>query len=387
MKFEFATATRIIFGNGTLTQIGPIAATLGQRALLVIGTNAERAAPLREQLAQHNVIISLTLAIPHEPTTTLAIDGAAQARQADCQLVIGFGGGSVIDAGKAIAALMTNPGDPLDYLEVVGRGQPLRHAPAPYIAIPTTAGTGAEVTRNAVLSSLEHRVKASLRHALMLPQVALIDPELTYSLPPAVTASTGLDALTQVMEPYLCAQTNPLTDALCRDGIQRAARSLRRAYEDGTDKTAREDMALASLFGGLALANAKLGAVHGFAGPLGGMYPTAPHGVICAKLLPLVMAANVRALQSRQPNSPALTRYDEVAQLLTGHPTATAADGVAWVQALGQALAIPPLATFGLTPTDFPVIVANSQKASSMQGNPIKLTDEELTTILRLAMV
>jgi len=386
MKFEFATATRIIFGNGTLTQIGPIAATLGQRALLVIGTNAERAAPLREQLAQYNVIVSLTLAIPHEPTTTLAIDGAAQARHADCQLVIGFGGGSVIDAGKAIAALMTNPGDPLDYLEVVGRGQPLRHAPAPYIAIPTTAGTGAEVTRNAVLSSLEHRVKASLRHALMLPQVALIDPELTYSLPPAVTASTGLDALTQVMEPYLCAQTNPLTDALCRDGIQRAARSLRRAYEDGTDKTAREDMALASLLGGLALANAKLGAVHGFAGPLGGMYPTAPHGVICAKLLPLVMEANVRALQSRQPNSLALTRYDEVAQLLTGHPTATAADGVAWVQALGQALAIPPLATFGLTPTDFPVIVANSQKASSMQGNPIKLTDEELTDILRLAM-
>ncbi len=208
-----------------------------------------------------------------------------------------------------------------------------------------------------------------------------MDPELTYSVPPAVTASTGLDALTQVLEPYVSNQANAMTDGICREGLGRAARSLRRAYEDGHDAEAREDMALASLFGGLALANAKLGAVHGFAGPLGGLFP-APHGTICARLLPHVMAANVRALQARMPDSPALARYDEVAQLLTGESTARAADGVAWIQDLCQALDVAPLSDFGLTEDDFPTVVEKARVASSMKGNPIVLTDEELTEIL-----
>jgi alcohol dehydrogenase class IV len=220
----------------------------------------------------------------------------------------------------------------------------------------------------------------------MLPDLAVIDPVLTYSMPPAITASTGLDALTQVMEPYVSHSANPLTDALCREGIQRAARSLRIAYEDGNNSVAREDMAITSLFGGLALANAKLGAVHGFAGPLGGMFPDAPHGVICAKLLPYVMEANVRALQSRAPDSLALARYDEVAQMVTGKATATATDGVAWVQKLCELLAVPALSEFGLTAESFPDAVEKSQRASSMQGNPIKLTDEELTQILKQAV-
>ena len=232
-------------------------------------------------------------------------------------MVIGLGGGSAIDTGKAIAALLTNPGDPLDYLEVIGRGQALQQTPLPYIAIPTTAGTGSEVTRNAVLASHEHHVKVSLRSPLMLPRVAIVDPELTYSLPPAITASTGLDALTQLIEPYTCNSPNPMIDAICREGMQRAARSLKRAYQNGSDAAAREDMSIAALFGGMALANAKLGAVHGFAGPLGGLFP-APHGMICARLLPFVVEANVRALQMREPDSPVLKRYDEVAQLLTG---------------------------------------------------------------------
>jgi alcohol dehydrogenase class IV len=219
----------------------------------------------------------------------------------------------------------------------------------------------------------------------MLPRLAVVDPELTYSMPPAVTASTGLDALTQVLEPYVSNQANPMTDAICREGLWRAARSLRRAYQDGSNAEAREDMALVSLFGGLALANAKLGAVHGFAGPLGGLFH-APHGAICARLLPYVMEANVRALQARMPDSPSLARYDEVAQLLTGENTARASDGVTWVQDLCQALDVPPLSDFGLTEGDFPTVVAKAGKASSMKGNPIALTDEELTQILRDAV-
>jgi alcohol dehydrogenase class IV len=384
MRFEFATAARISFGPGTFQEIAPLTAEMGRRGIVVTGHSVERAGPLLEDLSKRGVGC-VRFSVEGEPTTDVALAGVERARDADCDFVIGVGGGSVLDTGKAIAALMTNRGDLLDYLEVIGRGKPLTYAPAPYIAVPTTAGTGSEVTRNAVLASPEHRVKVSLRSPSMLPRLAVVDPELTYSMPPAVTASTGLDALTQVLEPYVSNQANPMTDAICREGLWRAARSLRRAYQHGSDAEAREDMALVSLFGGLALANAKLGAVHGFAGPLGGLFH-APHGTICARLLPCVMEANVRALQARMPDSPSLARYDEVAQLLTGENTARASDGVTWVQDLCQALEVPPLSDFGLTESDFPTVVAKAGKASSMKGNPIVLTDEELTQILRDAV-
>ncbi|MCX6050376.1 MAG: iron-containing alcohol dehydrogenase [Chloroflexi bacterium] len=384
MKFEFATATRIIFGEGVLREIGALAAPLGRRAFVVGGSSRQRLTPLLTLLAAQG-IETVVFSVPGEPTIDLVLEGVQQAHAANCDLVIGMGGGSALDAGKAIAALLTNPGDPLDYLEVIGRGQPLLTPSAPYIAIPTTAGTGAEVTRNAVLAAPTQQVKVSLRSPFMLPRIALIDPVLTIDLPPAITASTGLDALTQCLEPYVSNQANPLTDALCREGMQRAARSLRRTFEDGGDTTARADMAIASLCGGLALANAKLGAVHGFAAPLGGMFP-APHGVICARLLPLVMAANVRALQERSPTSPMLARYAEVAQILTGDAAAEANAGVRWVQALCAALAIPPLANFGVTEADMSAVVAKAQKASSMQGNSLVLTSEELTQILHQAL-
>ncbi|MFN8456783.1 MAG: iron-containing alcohol dehydrogenase [Anaerolineae bacterium] len=383
IKFEFATATQIIFGAGTLKQVGPLAAEMGRRALLVTGQRAERAKPVLAILAAHGVE-AITFVVTGEPTISLIQQGVEQARAAACNLVIGFGGGSALDAGKAIAVLLTNPGEPLDYLEVIGRGQNLTHPPVPYIAIPTTAGTGAEATRNAVLGAPEHQMKVSLRSPLMLPRLAVVDPELTYNLPPAITASTGLDALTQVLEPFVSNRANPLTDAICREGLHRAARSLRRAYEQGSDPAAREAMALASLFGGLALANAKLGAVHGFAAVLGGMFP-APHGAVCAALLPHVMAVNVQALQARQPESETLRRYDEVAQILTGNPQARASEGVNWVQALVQALHIPGLSTYGLTSADFPTVIEKSAVSSSMQGNPLKLTTEEMAEILTRA--
>ncbi len=384
MRFEFATATRIVFGPGTVSEAAPMAMALGQRPLVVMGREPSRAASLLDGLASHG-LETLTFAVAGEPTVGRVAEGTALARAAGCDVVIAMGGGSALDAGKAIASLLANGGEPLDYLEVIGRGQPITRPSLPLVAIPTTAGTGTEVTRNAVLGSPEHGVKASLRSPLMLPTVAIVDPELTYNLPPAITASTGLDALTQCIEPFVARKANPLTDAVAREGMVRAARSLRRAYENGADMGAREDMAVASLMGGLSLANAGLGAAHGFAGPIGGMFP-APHGAICARLLPLVMATNVAALQAREPGAAVLARYDEIARLLTGRPDATAADGVQWVEELVAALHIPALGTYGVAETDFPQIVANSQLASSMQGNPIRLSDGELTAILSEAL-
>jgi len=383
MRFEFATATRIIFGRGTIQEVGPLAAGMGHSAFVITGRTGRRAEPLLEQLKKY-AIKYVTFSVPGEPTTTIAKEAAQQARQAKVDLVIGIGGGSVLDTGKVVAAMLTNKGQLEEYLEMVGDGKPITRRPLPYIAIPTTAGTGTEVTHNAVLGAVEHKLKVSMRSPLMQPRVAVVDPALTDSMPPAATASTGLDALTQLIESYVSNKANPLTDGICREGIKRARRSLRVAYQDGSNQTARDDMALASLFSGLALANAGLGAVHGFAGPLGGMI-SAPHGVICARLLPAVMQTNVRALQSRAADLPALVRYDEISQLLTGKTAAQAVDGLAWLQELCADLAVPPLGEFGLTEKDFPSVVTKAKNSSSMKGNPIVLTDDELMQILKKA--
>ena len=383
MNFEFAAPTRILFGEGRVREVGALAAGMGSRALVVEGSSG-RAASLVESLHARG-IATTSLRVVGEPTADLVECGVERARTEQCDLVIALGGGSVIDVGKAVAALLTNT-DPLhDYLEVVGKGRPLTKRAAPFIPIPTTAGTGAEVTRNAVLMVEDARVKVSLRSALMLPAVALIDPELSYTLPPAITASTGLDALTQCIEPFVTPHASPLTDAVSREGMRRAAGALRRAFRDGGDVEARRDMAIASLCGGLALANAKLGAVHGFAAPLGGMFPI-PHGNACAQLLPRVVEVNLRALRARAPESPARARYGEVAQLLTGNAKAKAEDGVAWLYKLVSELAIPGLATYGVAKADVPRIVEQARRSSSMQGNPITLTDEELSDALRIAI-
>ena len=384
MNFEFATATRIVFGAGTVSQAGAIARAFGRRAFVVTGRDAGRAERLLASL-QCTGIDPVTFPVAGEPALATVEQGTQLARAEKCELVIGFGGGSAIDAAKAMAAMLANEGELLDYLEVIGHGKPLAKPSAPFIAIPTTAGTGAEVTRNSVLASPEHKVKVSLRSPLLLAKVAVVDPELTRDLPPALTASTGLDALTQLIEPFVCNRANPMTDGLCVEGLRRAARSLRIAFGNGKDKDAREDMAVASLFGGLALANAGLGAVHGFAGPIGGGFP-APHGAVCAALLPHVMAINLRALRQRDPNGPALARYEEVAWWLAGDMKAKADDGLKWVRALVLDLKIPRLGSFGVRPEHFPDLVAKAAKASSMKANPIALTPEEMTEILGLAL-
>lgn len=368
MRFEFATASRILFGEGVSRDLP----AMGQRALVVTGA------------AGRHARAGVRFAVDGEPTVDQVRRGVELARAESCDYVIAIGGGSAIDGGKAIAALVANPGDPLDYLEVVGGGQPLVNPSVPFIAIPTTAGTGSEVTRNAVLASPEHRVKASLRSAGMLPRLAVVDPELTYDLPPAITASTGLDALAQVIEPYVSVKASPMTDLICQEGIRRIAIALPRAFENGGDREARSAMSWGSLLGGMALANAGLGAVHGFAAPIGGMFP-APHGAVCAALLPHAVEINAEALRARAPHGDALKRYDTIARLLTGQPHATAEDAVWWLTELCARLEIPPLRAYGIEDAHLPELVAKAAKASSMKGNPIELTAEELTEMVSRA--
>jgi alcohol dehydrogenase class IV len=384
VRFELATAGRVLFGPGVQAEVAPLARSFGTRALVVVGRSRERAGPLAERLAAQGVT-AVVFCTDGEPSVETVRQGTALGRAEGCDQVIGFGGGSAIDAAKAIAALLGNGGDPLDYLEVVGRGQAIAKPPLPFIAIPTTAGTGSEVTRNAVLASPEHKVKASLRSPLMLARAAVIDPELLAGLAPAVLAASGLDAFTQLVEPFVSVKANPLTDALCREGLRRSARSLRRAFEGDRSGPVLEDLALASLFGGLALANAGLGAVHGFAAPIGGAFD-APHGTVCAALLPIVAEANIRALVARAPTSPALERYAEIAALVTGRTDADPLAGAAWMQELSQALAIPGLRRWGVSEADLPALVAKGKAASSMKGNPIALTDTELAGVLSRAI-
>jgi len=300
-------------------------------------------------------------------------------------VVAAIGGGSVIDLGKAVAMLLANGGDPLDYLEVVGAGQPITRPAAPCVAVPTTAGTGAEVTANAVLAVPEHRLKASLRSPLMIPRVALVDPQLTASCPPPVTAASGLDALTQCLEPFVSVRATPLTDGLAREGLRRAAAGLRAAHADGGDLAARTNMAMCALLGGMALANAKLGAVHGLAGVIGGTADV-PHGMACAALLAPVIEANVRALRSAPLGSRALDKYAEAAQLLTGKPGASVKDGLAWIGETLTLLGVPGLAAFGLGAEQADAIAAAALASSSMRGNPVPLNQDQLAAVFLEAL-
>jgi len=265
-------------------------------------------------------------------------------------------------------------------MEVIGKATPLPHPGLPCIAVPTTAGTGAEVTKNAVLASPLARVKASLRSPHLLPVLALVDPDLLDGIPKAILAQTGLDALSHLVESFVSVRANPFTLGLGREGLARLGRSLRPACEEGLTAERREDLAVASLLGGLCLANSGLGAVHGFAAPLGGMWH-APHGAVCAALLPPVMAANRAALAERAPGDPSLARYRELDELL-----ARGSDAVSWVADLTTALAIPKLAAMGVKRDEIPLLVEKAKSASSMRGNPIALTDEELTGVARAAV-
>jgi alcohol dehydrogenase class IV len=377
--FDLALPRKVMFGPGRAGELADLLPTLGSRVLLCTGSD-----PARHRHLLGDVEPVAVVRVTREPLVDDARGALDEARAAGADAVVAIGGGSVLDLGKAIAVLLGNGTDPLDHLEVVGRGLPIERPAVPYVAVPTTAGTGAEATANAVLAAPEHGRKASIRSPYMLPAVALVDPLLTLGCPPAVTASSGLDALTQCLEPFVSPKANPATDAVATDGLRRGARSLRRAYEHGDDRAAREDMALCSLFGGIALANAKLGAVHGVAGVVGGMVDAA-HGAVCAALLAPVAEANVRALRERDAGSPALERYAAVARLLTGRDDATVEDGVEWLRETVAALDVPRLGAVGLQPAQYEEVAEKSAKSSSMQGNPIGLSTDELVAVLRSA--
>jgi len=384
VRFEFTSAGRIIFGPGAVRELPDVAAAFGRRVLIVTGRDRLRYAGLIAMLEGKGLVCTL-FQVAGEPSIELVREGAALMRRATAEFVISIGGGSAIDAGKAIAAVAANPGDVLDYIEVIGSALPFENAPLPFLAVPTTAGTGSEVTRNAVLNSKQHGVKASLRSAAMLARVAIVDPDLTLGLPAAVTASTGLDALTQLIEPFVSIRANPLADALCREGLPKIARALPQAWENGGNGEARSAMSYSSLLSGLALANAGLGVVHGFAAAIGGMFD-APHGNICAAILPHGIAANLRALRARAPESPALERYREAAGLTTGESSASAEDLVSWVANLMQHLRIPGLRAWGVGDQDVAPIVERAARASSMKANPLPLTDSELADTVRNAL-
>ena len=378
-SFDLALPRRVVFGPGRAQELAGLLPTLGRRVLLCTGRDPGRHSALLGDIEPVAVVT-----VVGEPTVDDVRSASEQARQAGVDVVVAIGGGSVLDLGKAVAALLGNGTDPMDHLEVVGRGVPIRQPSVPYAALPTTAGTGAEATANATLRSPQHGIKASIRSPSMLAAVAVVDPLLTLTCPPDVTASSGLDALTQCLEPYVSCKANPATDAFATAGLRRGARALRQAYEHGDDQSAREEMALCSLFGGVALANSKLGAVHGFAGVLGGMLD-APHGAVCAALLAPVVEANVAALREREPQSPALARYACVARLLTGRDDATLEDATDWLRSIVAALDVPPLAALGLQSAQHAEVAEKAARSSSMQGNPVQLTHAELVTVLRAA--
>jgi len=390
--FEFFSVGRIVFGRGTFARIGELAAELGHAAMVV--TNAGERGDggvvdrLFELLADADVGSGF-MRQRGEPSID-DVDRAVEiARRDGCDIVIALGGGSAIDLAKAVAGLLTNGGTPLDYMEVVGKGQKLARPAAPWIAVPTTAGTGAEVTRNAVLGCPEKHFKASLRSQYLLASVALVDGELGVGVRPEVTARSGMDALCQLIESYTSVRAQPITDALALKGIALAANALPRAYDNPTDVDAREDMAMSAMLSGMTLSNAGLGAVHGFAAPLGANFPI-PHGTVCAALLPHVMAANAHALRAESADHPYLLRYATIGRILTGHDDLTDAAaidaGVQFTLDLTRKLDVPRLGTFGLTEDQLPDSIALARKSSSMRYNPVTLSEEALADVLRKAL-
>lgn len=376
--FQFMTATRIIFGEGALESSLSIISQYGYSVLLVSGKNAERYAPLTAYLQQQNMRYQHVV-VSGEPNITMVEEAAMLGRRFKPDMVIAIGGGSVLDMGKAVAAIIPNQGNVYDYVEVVGRSVPLKAKPLPFIAIPTTASSGSEVTRNAVLKSAQDRVKISLRSPEMLADVAIIDPTLTYGTDPVTSGRGAMDAFTHLMEAYVCGEPNPLTDMICEEGLRRLSRAMiAGCLRD--DKKARSDLSFAAMLGGMATANAKLGAAHGLASALGGKLD-APHSVITARLAPIVMRENIDVAKEAG-RSDILQRYKIVSRILTGRKNACVEDGILWVNMMLEKLSIPNLTDFGVCATSFERVAADALKSTAIKGNPIPLTMERLTHIL-----
>ncbi|MBN1328395.1 MAG: iron-containing alcohol dehydrogenase [Candidatus Heimdallarchaeota archaeon] len=388
LRFDLLATPQIIFGQGRFETIKEHLLNYGSKVLIVGNNKALEQSKVRNIFSNltHKFGFKFETIIIHGEPDTEQIDAGVQiGSQHNATSVIGIGGGSAIDAGKAIAGLLTNGGKAKDYLEVIGNGMSITKPPIPFIAVPTTAGTGSEVTKNAVILSKEDKLKASIRSSLLVPKIAIIDPELMISLPKEVTAYTGLDALTQLIEAYTSNKSQPITNALARIGILRASKSLIFAYENGNDIEAREDMAMAALLSGICLSNAGLGAVHGLAGPIGGLL-NIPHGLICGALLLPVINGNISSMLRQVPYPETLLKYAQLGELFGGLEFEPLKEQVIHlIKQLGyliKSLHITKLSDYGLKEDDFDEIIRRAQISSSMKYNPIELTDEELYSIL-----
>ena len=387
--FSIAHLPRIEFGAGNIGKLAVLAADHGDNLLLVTGANSLDATGVWQTIEHDLNSAGLRwqrVRVSGEPSPQ-RVDGiAASHRQFAIDLVIGIGGGSVLDAAKAIAGLLRVDDSVMDYLEGVGPEKPYHGPAVPFIAVPTTAGTGSEATKNAVLSvSGKNGFKKSFRDQQLIPVCALLDPDLLASCPLSLVAADGMDALTQLLESLVSLRANPLTDALARSGLRMARDSLLAWYEGSTDPAAaRAGMAYAALLSGITLAQTGLGSVHGLASPLGAYFPI-PHGVACGTLVAAATRININAMLEREPDNPALDKYRQVAELLCQRSfTSREQAWEALLQLLEdwtQRLQLPLLDHYGITPDAFDHIVANS-RGSSMKTNPIILTDEEITAIL-----
>lgn len=320
-----------------------------------------------------------------EPELEQVLDNVRVAKAHNICRIAAIGGGSVIDMAKAIAALSGLPDneDPIQYLEVIGAGKPLPNPALPVMAVPTTAGSGAEATKNAVIASSSHKVKVSLRHPSMVPSMVLLDPDLSLTMPPRITASTGMDALTQLLEAYITQKRNDYTDALCLKGLNNVSTALNRVMDNPEDVNSRQSMLIAGYFSGVALANAGLGAVHGFAGPMGGMF-TVPHGEVCASLLPAVVEMNIKLIDSlnTEHRQDLTERLSRIAEIFLANGNSNYHKLPDYFYNLKRDFSIRSIEEMGVEKKDWKTLIEKSMKASSMKGNPVKLSHEQLEAIL-----
>ncbi len=378
---EFYTPGKIIFGPGGLYQVGVEAKRLGNKALVVSGRSAMRKSGaldrLTHLLAENNLEYIIYENIPSDPTVETVDRGTDLIRKEKCNLVIALGGGSVLDTGKSISAMVTNEGSVADYQEIEGKGRKFQHKPIPFIAIPTTSGTGSEVTRNAVITNTELGLKKSIRDPWLLPEVALVDPELTLSLPHDITAICGGDALTQCIESYLGKKSQEITDALALHAIGLIGKSLVKAVKDGKNLEARKDMAMAALLSGLCLSNSGLGAAHALSHPLGAYYKI-PHGLSCAVLLPYVMEYNLPVVTKK------LAKITECLgeNISSLSETEAAQRAIEMIKEILSAVGIKAnLSEWEIKKEDFPQLIKGA-KGGSLNNNPRDTSDEDLIKLL-----
>lgn len=390
--FSLSRLPRILFGEGSIAHVPELASRYGSRVLIVTGARAFRSSPYWQPLLagfERRAMRWAVIEVAGEPSPRLVDDAVAHHRSGQWQVVLGIGGGSVLDAAKAIAGLLIPGNSVLDHLEGVGPELPYLGPTVPFIAVPTTAGTGSEATKNAVLSTQgPDGFKKSFRDEKLVAEYAVVDPDLLATCPMALIAANGMDAFTQLLEAFVSSRANPVTDALALSGLEAVRDGLLPWYE-GTDDPAvcRNRMAYAALLSGIVLAQVGLGAVHGLASPLGAFFPI-PHGVVCGTLVAAATRINLDAMRQRDADNPALRKYAQVGRVLTrqelGDDDAIAAL-LALLEAWTRRLKLPLLSDYGVRAEDIPRIVANS-RGSSMRTNPIVLTDAEIGQILLARM-